>query len=170
MTQKKQSGYGQESWFKQKIVSEGYENVGAYYGYGINGYQIFRHHFLIELLKQEIKDDIPLSVLDVGCGVGDFVSLVKRNFATKRLVGVDFVEPVVITAAQRFPEIEFGRDSLPKLETVSGKFDLIIASEVLYYLSEPEQHYAMERFDELLYDGGFVLISSTLASNAFPSA
>lgn len=167
MKHKNESLYGQKSWFERKFISEGYRHVGAYYGHSVNGYQIFRYRFLLRLLKQEIQSNNLLKVLDVGCGVGDFLNLIDHNFVTERLVGVDFVGPVVETAAQRFPQIEFMRDSLPRLEKIGEKFNLIIASEVLYYLEWPERQSALERLYELLQDDGFALISSTLAPHTF---
>lgn len=167
MKHKNESQYGQESWFERKFISEGYRHVGAYYGHSVNGYQIFRYRFLLRLLEQEIQSDNSLKVLDVGCGIGDFLDLISHNFVTERLVGVDFVGPVVETAAQRFPQMEFVHDSLPRLEKIGKKFNLIIASEVLYYLEWTERQSAVERLHELLQDDGCMLISSTLASHTF---
>lgn len=170
MTKLPKSDYGQASWFARKINSEGYKSVGAYYGYSQNGYQRFRHRYLGSLLQAELSDTPPDSVLDVGCGVGNFINHVAEIFSSRRVLGVDFVAPVAAAAAEQFPHIEFRQDSLPELSTISEQFELIITSEVLYYLNAIDRQKAMERLDELLAPGGSLLVSSTLAENAFSSA
>jgi len=166
----RQTAYGQPGWFEQKFHRGGYQHAAAYYGHSSNGYQQFRYHFLLKLLKPELADKIDLQILDLGCGVGDFLALLKHNFSTQKLLGIDFVAPVISTAQQRFPEMQFICDSLPSLRQVDGKFDLIIASEVLYYLPKEAQQPSLQRLGELLNDDGLVLISSTLAPHTFTPA
>lgn len=167
MKHERSSEYGQQSWFERKFVSQGYGKLGAYYSHSINGYQVFRYQFLLRCLHQEIKSNIPMAVLDVGCGLGDFLDLLSRHFATNRLTGVDFVEPVIRAGKQIYPKIEFICDRLPRLESVQGRFDLIIASEVLYYLNASEQESAVGRLYDLLPYGGHLFVSSTLAPHTF---
>lgn len=168
MTRETKAAYGDKRWFEQKFSESGYQDAHGYYSHSVNGYQRFRHRFLVAILREQIPADKPLRVLDVGCGVGDFLHLIAENWQIREGIGVDFVEPVIQMAQLRFPEITFLHDSLPALERLSGdKFDLIIANEVLYYLREGERSRCMARLEGLLDPAGHLLISSTIAPHTF---
>jgi ubiquinone/menaquinone biosynthesis C-methylase UbiE len=99
--------------------------------------------------------------------VGDFLEQLRKNFPTLQLTGIDFVGPVIEEAADRYPEMRFHQDSLPHLEKLDETYDLIVASEVLYYLSGEERMLAIRRLYQLLNSGGLLFISSTIAPHTF---
>jgi SAM-dependent methyltransferase len=167
MSQRPSSRYGQVEWFEQKFRVEGASDVDSYYGHAVSGYQRFRYAYLLDLLKQSLPSEKPLSVLDVGCGVGEFLAQLKTAIPASQLTGVDFVKPVVAEAAARYPNMTFHQDSLPNLEKIRETFDLIIASEVLYYLADNERTLAIQRLCQLLKPRGYLFISSTIAPHAF---
>lgn len=167
MTQRPSPRYGQIEWFEQKFCADGASEVDSYYGHAVSGYQRFRYAYLLELLKRSLPGEKPLSVLDVGCGVGEFLARLQTTIPTSRLTGVDFVRPVVEEAAARFPAMTFQHDSLPKLEKITETYDLIIASEVLYYLSDEERVLGIQRLCQLLNPSGYLFISSTIAPHTF---
>jgi 2-polyprenyl-3-methyl-5-hydroxy-6-metoxy-1,4-benzoquinol methylase len=162
--------YGRVDWFEQKFRAEDLNDASAYYGHAVNGYQRFRYAYLLDLLQRSLPADRSLAVLDVGCGVGDFLAQLQHVLTTEELVGVDFVGPVVETAAARFPQMTFEQDSLPHLSRLAQKYDLIIASEVLYYLSAVELPLALRRLRQLLKEEGHLFISTTIAPHTFTIA
>lgn len=167
MSQQPSPRYGQAEWFERKFRVEGAGDVDSYYGHAVSGYQRFRYAFLLDLLKQSLPSEKPLSVLDVGCGVGEFLAQLQTIIPTSKLTGVDFVRPVVAEAAARYPEVTFHQDSLPDLEKITETFDLIIASEVLYYMADEERTLAIQRLYQLLKPRGYLFISSTIAPHTF---
>jgi SAM-dependent methyltransferase len=80
----------------------------------------------------------PLNVLDYGCGTGDnLTSLLAERFPAVRFVGVD--------ADHRSIEHARARNALPNLRfqstdemDPSERFDLVIASEVLEHVEDPQ--------------------------------
>jgi SAM-dependent methyltransferase len=84
------------------------------------------------------------SVLDLGCGGGDFLSMVAPRDGFERAVGLDCAEGAVARARRSglYHEVHqaFLEDA-PRL--VTGEFDLVLFSEVLYYVPDPLAAVAM---------------------------
>jgi 2-polyprenyl-3-methyl-5-hydroxy-6-metoxy-1,4-benzoquinol methylase len=79
----------------------------------------------------------PRTVLDAGCGEGeDIIRL--RAILPDRIEGFDIDERCVETASQRLPEIRFRVDDICRSSYESGRFDLVLALEVLEHLKEPD--------------------------------
>lgn len=69
------------------------------------------------------------SVLDVGCGFGDFYGYLKKKDADLwSYLGVDLVEGMVQEAYERYPEAEF--KSFDILNCAAGFHDYVIASGI----------------------------------------
>ena len=75
------------------------------------------------------------------------------------LLAVDVSEAAVTVARQRladFPNVRLELRSMPE-ETPQGPFDLVVASEVMYYWPEDVMLSALGRFEEVLAPGGSLL-------------
>lgn len=95
--------------------------------------------------------------LEAGCSIGVFTVMLAP--LCDELLAVDVSEKAVAAAKERLaslPHIRAERLTLPE-ETPEGPFDLIIASEVLYYLPEETMLRALGRFEEVLAEGGTLL-------------
>jgi predicted TPR repeat methyltransferase len=78
-----------------------------------------------------------LAVLDLGCGTG-LCGLRFRGWA-HTLIGVDISPNMLARARERgiYDELILG-DLLPPLQASEGRFDLIVASDVLFYVGDLE--------------------------------
>ncbi len=95
--------------------------------------------------------------LEVGCSIGVFTAMLAP--LCEELLAVDVSERAVAAARERLhgsPHIRVERCRLPE-ETPEGPFDLIVASEVLYYWPEEVMLAALRRFEEALAPGGALL-------------
>lgn len=72
-------------------------------------------------------------IIDVGCGLGAFTQRVKERQPEARVSGCDISATAVRKAMAAYPEIEFFVLDIQKGE-ISGQYDLIILSEVLWYI------------------------------------
>ena len=95
---------------------------------------------------------------EVGCSIGVFT----RQLAPRcdALVGVDVAEAALHQARERCadqPHVQFARMLVPQ-EWPEGGFDLILFSEVLYYLGIPGIHEAARRTLGSLRPGGTVAL------------
>ena len=95
--------------------------------------------------------------LEVGSSIGVFTEMLAP--LCDDLLAVDVSERAVAAAKERlanFPHVRVERRTLPE-ETPEGPFDLIVASEVLYYWPKDVMLAALRRFEEVLAPGGTLL-------------
>ena len=95
--------------------------------------------------------------LEVGCSIGVFTVMLAP--LCDELLAVDVSEAAVAVTRQRLaghPNVRVELRTLPE-ETPEGPFDLIVASEVMYYWPEDVMLSALRRFEEVLAPGGSLL-------------
>jgi len=95
--------------------------------------------------------------LEVGCSIGVFTAMLAP--LCDELLAVDVSEAAVTVARQRLagsPNVRLELRSMPE-ETPQGPFDLVVASEVMYYWPEDVMLSALRRFEEVLAPGGSLL-------------
>jgi 2-polyprenyl-3-methyl-5-hydroxy-6-metoxy-1,4-benzoquinol methylase len=91
------------------------------------------------LIARAIRNlnDIPMSVIDAGCGLGMNVVALKEVLPGARITGIDFSSVAIEGARQRFPEFEWKQVDLnnpPDLQPV----DLVVCTEVIEHMESPE--------------------------------
>ena len=95
--------------------------------------------------------------LEMGASIGVFTAMLASY--CDELLAVDVSEKAVAAARERlsgFRHVEIQRRTLPE-EMPEGQFDLILASEVLYYLTREEMLAALRAFERELEPGGVLL-------------
>ena len=98
------------------------------------------------------------SAFDVGCSVGLMTSLLADR--CDLVMGVDSVERALQEARQHCagkPNVHFARMHIPE-EWPERTFDLIVISEVLYYLSAAELEAVVVRLRGSLAQGGDLIL------------
>jgi SAM-dependent methyltransferase len=94
------------------------------------------------------------SALEVGCANGALTERLSERCET--LLAVDVVESVLARARARVPDVTFERREIPE-EWPDGAFDLIVCSEVLYYLDPPAFDRTLTAIERTLVPGGSLL-------------
>jgi SAM-dependent methyltransferase len=98
-------------------------------------------------------------VLDVGCGLGYFTSHVKELLPNAEVSGCDISATAVKKAAARAPDCSFytldigARESAPK-----GKYDILVALDVLYYFTVAEIPGVVRNLRSMLRGAGHLLV------------
>jgi 2-polyprenyl-3-methyl-5-hydroxy-6-metoxy-1,4-benzoquinol methylase len=100
------------------------------------------------------------AVLEVGCSIGVFT----RQLATRceRVVGLDFSPRALALAATRtngLTNVTLAQGSFPE-EAPSGEWDVVLCSEVLYYLGEDALAQAIDWLSEQLRAGTSIVAVS----------
>jgi ubiquinone/menaquinone biosynthesis C-methylase UbiE len=80
------------------------------------------------------------NVLEIGCGTGDLLAATNPKLG----VGIDFSEPVIALAKEKYPDLEFycidaeniDGNFIKNSPILSSKFDFIILAGVLGYLTD----------------------------------
>lgn len=100
-------------------------------------------------------------ILDVGCGSGALITLIKKTFPEKDCYGID-LSPIAIQKAMEKIQ-ESGVDITLSIADIEYEtpfnevgFDLIITHEVLEHFVNPDQ--ALSNISKLLRRGGILLI------------
>ncbi len=104
--------------------------------------------------------------LEVGCSIGVFSGLLAAR--CERLVAIDFSARAVALAHERLAgeqNVEVLQASFPEQVPI-GEWDLIVCSEVLYYLDEPALASALEWLQARLRSGATFLAVSWRGSGA----
>ena len=106
------------------------------WGYATSRYEAEKYAATLAALKRARY----ASALELGCSIG----VLSARLAPRcdRLLSLDLVERAVAQAARRlapWPGAQARRAQLPR-DWPDGRFDLILLSELLYYLEKPEIH------------------------------
>lgn len=121
---------------KQLNLDKNYYNQkGLWDKYTNNNYETIRARETIRHIPKSVQ-----SIIDIGCGNGTVTNMIDKPF----VVGLDFARIPLSNNKCRI--IQASIDSLP---IKSGKFDLVILTEVLEHLSEDVFIGAMENIRRL---------------------
>jgi 2-polyprenyl-3-methyl-5-hydroxy-6-metoxy-1,4-benzoquinol methylase len=109
------------------------------------------------------------SGLEVGCSIGVLTRVLAER--CDRLLGVDIVEDPLEAARSRCadqPQVRFRRMQVPA-EWPEGCFDLMVFSEVLYFLSAADIERCASRVHESLLPAGMVVLVNWLGQTDDPT-
>ena len=115
--------------------------------------------------EKQVAEDVALSllrnreygrVLDIGCGKGRFTDLIKE--VTKaEVIGVDISKTAVDLAREKYEGIKFLDMEVPDLDFGDDEFDLVVCSELLWYVLPKMKDLFLE-IKRVLKRGGHFLI------------
>jgi len=109
------------------------------------------------------------SGLEVGCSIGILTRMLAPS--CDRLLGIDIVEEPLSDARSRCadqPHVRFARIRVPA-EWPANRFDLIVFSEVLYFLSAADIALCGRHVSDTILPGGLVLLVNWLGRTDDPS-
>ena len=90
---------------------------------------------LVNITKAKTVD----SILDVGCGEGFTLNRLNEHGIGKRLEGLDYSKDAIALGKKTYPDIKITQGSIYKLPYQNNSFDLVLCTEVLEHLQNPEQ-------------------------------
>ena len=142
------SNYDDYTKGNEKLFEERYNN------YGDDGGKMFwtssvgqrkRFEALLNFTQQPKEFLQKASILDIGCGYGDFISFVEEKYDIAKLnyVGTELVSQMIPIAQQKHPNNKFELRDIVKQPYNGNSFDLVIGSG-LFALNHP-------KWDEFVY-------------------
>jgi len=107
-----------------------------------NPAQLFRRQILIDLLRQRRQAaGVPLRLLDIGCGTGDFAVTYRDSFPDGEYLGLDVSAVGIEVCRAKVPGFRFQRQDLvhpgPVEPADRGWATAAVCSEVLEHLDDP---------------------------------
>jgi 2-polyprenyl-3-methyl-5-hydroxy-6-metoxy-1,4-benzoquinol methylase len=110
--------------------------------------------------------DRAASILDIGCGQGDMVALV-RSYGWTEVVGVDISEEQVSAAAARgVPGVVHG-DLFEHARVHPGTYDVVLAVDVVEHFDRDQALGVFESLRAMLKPGGCVIIQTPNGASPF---
>lgn len=108
------------------------------------------------------------AVLEVGCSIG----LLTSSLATRadRVLAVDIAEGALCAAREhcrQLPQVRFARMQIPEAWP-EGRFDLVLFSEVLYYLSDADIKLTVGKCAVALSPSGAVVLVNWIGPSTLP--
>jgi SAM-dependent methyltransferase len=94
-------------------------------------------------------------ILDAGCGVGDMLGLLQKNY---RVVGIDSSEEAISYCTQRVPGISLIRGDVTLMPFENESFDGIVSLDVLYHEWVRNDAEALGEMYRLLKPGGRIFL------------
>jgi SAM-dependent methyltransferase len=142
---------------RERLDREYFENLYAAspdpWGFETSPYERRKYERTLDVLARRRYR----RALEVGTSIGVFTAMLAP--LCDELLAVDVSKKAVAAARERlksFPHVHVERLTLPE-ETPEGTFDLVVASEVLYYLPKDDMLAALRLFEEVLVPGGAVV-------------
>lgn len=153
-------GYGTKSWFEQKF--DNVDALGDKWGHRFRSSQHYRLGLCLELVTPLVRVAKQLKILDIGCGLGDFLRDVQRVQSAHDFYGCDISENAIRHAQRENPFFHLQVETLPALNYPRETFDIVMAIEVLSYLNAQERALAVQKIAECVRPGGHFLFSGVV--------
>jgi SAM-dependent methyltransferase len=90
-------------------------------------------------LMEELRALEPGSVLDAGCGEGHVTGWIAEAFPAAQVAGVDGRDDALASLRARCPGVEAAVGDVYSLPFPDGAFDVVVCTEVMEHLEEPER-------------------------------
>ena len=150
--------YGTPEWFEMMFAAA--EDDFDRWGHQWRASQKFRHRLALFLIQEKLSQPQPESILDIGCGLGDFTNMVYSINKNNSLFGLDISQNAVTRAQNKYREIEFRCGALPEVDYANKMFNGIVAMECINYLNDHQRKIAVKNIFKRLKPQGWFLFSS----------
>jgi SAM-dependent methyltransferase len=128
----------------------------AFTGFTVDFFTKVKADYIVDIAARQFLGRKDISVLDIGCGVGNYHKLLSPSFA--RLAGVDVSSECIATARSRNVDVEYKSYDGLTLPYGSGSFDLAFTICVMHHVPPSQwQNFAAE-MHRVVRPGGLALV------------
>jgi ubiquinone/menaquinone biosynthesis C-methylase UbiE len=149
---------------KEQIRKKWGQLMPGYYDHGNLGQRLW-HDRKVQIINSYLSKEVK-KLLDVGCADGYFLNRIRPALSSKTIInGVDVSEKLIKAARQKYPEIHFFTADAHKLPFKEQSFDLVICTETLEHVVEPE--IVLAEMKRVVTDKGKILLELDSDSRLF---
>ena len=105
--------------------------------------------------KFGVFDDVT-SLLDAGCGTGQFIVALSKRFSNIKLYGADFSDEGLRVSKKVAPSAEFYKLDLYNLPDNYSKYDVVICNHVLEHVNDVNKTFS--EIKRILKPGGWAIL------------
>ena len=138
----------------ENILAINRQKINEKWGFNID-YYVYPRQELVQLIQE--TTEMPLRILDVGCGCGALMARVKGLYPKSEVWGIELV-PEIAEIASHMGKILCGDVEKMELPWKKEYFDYVIMGDVLEHLMDPE--IVLKRLQKYLKQGGGHIIVS----------
>lgn len=99
-------------------------------------------------------------ILELACGPGNVTRLLKLRFPESRITAIDLAPGMIEIARQQLPDVDFRVMDVRDILSIPEKFDAVMCSFCLPFLSKPDAAKLVANCAELLLSNGVLYIST----------
>lgn len=114
------------------------------------------HKYFARMLREKIDVKSPLSVVDVGCGNGELLYLLKQEFPHWKLTGYDFT-PEFIKTGRNFPGLSGVELIVADIFNIDRTFDIVLCDSVVQIF--PEIQKPLEKLLSICNEDGYIFVT-----------
>ena len=107
----------------------------------------------------QVKTTSP-AILELACGPGNVTKFLKNHFPESRILAVDLAPKMIELAQKALPEVDFRVMDVRDISVISEKFDVVMCSFCLPFLSRADAAKLIADCSSLLNKGGVVYFST----------
>ena len=121
----------------------------------------------MEQLKQFFQDKAVKTLLDVGTGSGNFITVLKENFNDTKFTGIDPDTASLEEAAKVHPDVEFKNMTGEQLDFPDAGFDAASISMAMHHLPDVQQTFS--EMKRTVKPGGWIIVNELFSDNLNPA-
>jgi ubiquinone/menaquinone biosynthesis C-methylase UbiE len=103
------------------------------------------------------------TVLDVGTGSGDFITVLKTAFPNAKITGIDPNSESLEVAKEMFPDESFIEMSAEKLNFPENAFDVVSISMAMHHL--PDVQKSLQEMLRVVKSEGWIIVNELFSDN-----
>lgn len=107
------------------------------------------------------------SILDVGCGQGMPMQMIKKRMRVRKSVGVDLFEPYIEESKKKGIHDEYLVCDIRKLPYKNRSFDVVLALQVLEHLPKKDAWKVLEKMEKIARKQ--VIVSTPIGKMSHPA-
>lgn len=156
---REENQFGPKDPVGMSVINNTYESYNKFWGDEniIKNYlcdnRIKFFNDVFNICKQYLKGRI----IEVGCGSGEFLRIIKENTNECKIHGFDFSESAVERCKKIIPEGEFQKGDIYSMQYQDNLFDVVLCLEVLEHLEKPK--IALNELKRICKKGGKIIIT-----------